>query len=512
MPSSSNTRILKNTLYLYLRMFFVMAVSLYTSRVVLDVLGIEDYGLYNVIAGFVVLFSILNNSMEVATQRFLTFEIGKGNPKKVDDTFCMSLTAHFGIAIVLLILCETVGLWYIHNHLVIPEGREHAAYVVYQISLLILMITIIRTPYNSLIIAHERMSFFAIVSILGTVLKLLIVYALCVFAVDKLILYASLLCAVEFLMLVFYWRYCKKNYQTSYRFFIDPPYFKKLLSFLGWNVMGGFATLGTQQAGNLIVNSFFGVAVNAAFGVAYQVNGALNQFVNNFQTAFRPQIVKLFSQEKYEDLYLLINRAALLSYYLIFIVSFPIFVNMDQVLGFWLKEVPEYSAGLCQLLILNGYIDALQAPLWMGITATGNIRAYQIWTSVLFILNIPLSILFISWGFSPYWILIIRLMLVVVMAIYRTIHAKRLYALPLSRYFTVIGRVVLSTSCVCLIWYMFKPFFTTDSLLGFIYIYALLVVISTIIAFTLGISKQDRGVVVNLVKSKLLKFKDSRHE
>ena len=481
-----------------------MAISLYTSRVVLDKLGIENYGLYQVIAGFVVLFSILNNSMVLATQRFLTFEIGRGNSLQVMNTFNMSITAHIGIAVILLFLCETVGLWYVHNQLVIPEGRESAAYIVYQISLLGLVFSIVRSPYNSLIISYEKMSFFAVISILEAVLKLVIVFALTIFVVDKLILYAALLCGIEFLLFIIYWLYCKSNYKTRYRFYIDRPYFKKLISFLGWTVMGGLATMGTQQAGNLIVNSFYGVVVNAAFGVAYQVNGALNQFVNNFQMAFRPQIVKLYSQEKYDEFYLLMNRAAIVSYYLLFLISFPLLTNMDFVLGIWLKEVPTFSAGLCRILIVIGYIDALQAPLWMGITATGNIRAYQIWSSVLFFLNIPLAIACMHLGLSPYWVLIVRLLVIVATSVYRSVLCRHLFAFPLSRYLSqVVVRVAIPTGIMLVIWYCVKRYFEVNSLLGFICLYSFLVVLSMVVIYAIGLSCHDRRLLVDLVKSKL---------
>ncbi len=486
-------------------MFFVMGVSIYTSRVVLDVLGVDDYGLYSVIAGIVILLSILNNSMISATQRFLTFELGKSDYAQVSRTFSMSMTAHIGIALLLLVIGETLGVWYLHNFLSIPAGREGAANWIYHLSMAILFVTIIRSPYNASIISYERMSFFAIASILETSLKLGIVYLLAVSQYDKLISYVALLFVVEILMTVMYWRYCKIKFNTcNYTFFIDRPYFRKLLGFLGWNLLGGVATLGTQQAGNLILNAFYGVAVNAAFGLSYQVSNALNQFVTNFQTAFRPQIIKLYSCQKMDEFYSLINRSALMSYYLLFIVSFPLFIYIHQVLGFWLKEVPDYSAGLCQILILTGLMDSLQAPLWIGISATGNIKNYQLVTSFLFIMNIPLSYVLMKYGYSPYWVLIIRLIIGIVMSVYRMFLCKRLFGFSISRYTKeVLFRISASTISIYLLWILLREWIRFSDLWGFIPLYFCIAIVSSFIIFFWGINRNDRLFLLSIAKSKL---------
>ncbi len=507
MPNNSNIQIMKNTLYLYLRMFFVMAVSLYTSRIVLDVLGIDDYGLYNVIAGIVVMLSILNNCMITATQRFLTFEIGAGNEERVLNTFCMSMTAHIGISFLLLLIGETVGLWYVINHLSFPEGRDFAAIVTYQCSLFILIASIIRSPYNASIIAYERMSIFAVISILEIFLKLLIVFIIEIIDSDKLILYSLLLCLVELIIFVVNRSYCKTQFRTClYRFYIDWPYFKKLISFLGWNFLGGISTLGTQQANNLIVNSFFGVTLNASFGVSYQISNAMNQFVTNFQTAFRPQIVKLYAQRRLDEMHLLLNRSALISFYLIFVISFPIYIYINKVLGFWLKVVPEYTPGLSRLLIISGCLDAIQAPLWIGISATGKIKQYQIWTSLLFFLTIPASILCMKLGMSPYWIIIVRLIIGVIMAIYRTIHSNFLFGFSVSVYIkSVIIRIFLSSATIYILWLYLKDFIIVDGLFSFTFVYIIILSLSLIVISLIGISTKDRIYVFNLIKDKFHK-------
>lgn len=323
----SQSRIAKNTLYLYLRMFITIVVSLYTSRVVLDVLGIEDFGIYNIIAGIVVLLSIISNSMATATQRFITYELGTGDKDKVNNMFCMSMIAHFIICGAILILGETVGLWYVLKELNIPQGRESAAMIVYQVSLLTIFLNLIKSPYNASVIAYEKMSFYAYISIVDVVMKLLIVFLLKVLSFDKLIIYSMLMLLTNLAILYCYFIYCRKKFDTCrFHFVIEKGAFKKLFGYLGWNLMGATASLGTQQAGNLIINKFLGVAINAAYGVSTHVSSTINSFVSNFQVAFTPQLVKLFSQNKMDDFWKLSKTSSLLSYYLLFIIAFPIYV------------------------------------------------------------------------------------------------------------------------------------------------------------------------------------------
>lgn len=318
----SQSRIAKNTLVLCIRMLFTLGVSLYTSRVVLDVLGVDEYGIYSIIAGFVVLLSVVCSSMRNASQRFITFELGRSDSAQVSKAFSMSMIAHFVIGIGIIILGETVGLWYVKTQLNIPEGRETAAMIVYQISLLTTFITLMRSPYDASVIAHEKMTYFAVISIVEVILKLVIVYLLVFASFDKLIVYALLVFLINVIVFLCYNLYCRHKLDTcSFHFVIDRSYFKTLFSFLGWNLLGASASLGTQQAGNLIINKFLGVAINAAYGVASQVNGAINSFVSSFQVAFTPQIVKLYSQDRHEEFYKL--SKARRYFHISFFLPFP---------------------------------------------------------------------------------------------------------------------------------------------------------------------------------------------
>lgn len=501
----SQSRIAKNTIFLYIRMFLTMGISLYTARIILDVLGVVDYGIYNVIGGIVVLLSIVSNSMTTATQRFITYELGSGDDERVSRTFSMSMIAHTVICVVILILGETIGIWYVLNELNIPIGREYAAMWVYQISLVTILITLVRSPYNATVIAHEKMSFYAYMSIVDVVLKLLSVFVLVFSPVDKLITYGLLVLLTNFLLNYLYYWYCKKKFNTcKFRFVIDKSYFKKIFGYLGWNLVGAGASLGTQQAGNLIINKYLGVAVNAAYGISSQVNGAINSFVSNFQVAFTPQLVKLFSQNKMDDFWKLSKTSALLSYYLLFIIAFPIFVNIDYVLGIWLVEVPAYAGTFCQLLIIYSLIDAVQAPLWIGINATGNIKVYEIWLSLILLLNIPFSILVLSLGWDPYWVLIVRVLLNFLTAVVRCIHVKWQFNFPVMQYFVqVILRVFSVTFAVSTIWYFTSFAYLINSFLLFCLMYGVSLISTAIIIYYLGIGKAERASLSSFVKSKL---------
>ena len=314
---SANKRIFKNTIYLYFRMLLSMAVKLYTSRVVLDVLGVSDFGIYNVIGGIVVFISIINNSMSIATQRFITFELGKGDYQKVSNTFSMSMSIHIMLFILVLLLGETLGVYYIDNYLNVPVSRTRAAYWLFQISLVTLFFNIIRIPYHASIIAYEKMDFFAIISIVEVLLQLAIVFLLTVWKIDKLILYGLLILSVTAVSTVAYKFYCERVFSTCrYYWFYDKSYFKKMTGFLGWNLVGTIGTTGTNQIGNMLINYFRGPVVNAAYGVANSVNMAITGFTNSFQVAYTPQITKLYSQGKSAELFKLMNRCSLLSFFL----------------------------------------------------------------------------------------------------------------------------------------------------------------------------------------------------
>lgn len=446
---SDNKRIAKNTLFLYVRMFFIMAVTLYTSRVILKTLGVEDFGLYNVVAGIVVMFSFLNGAMITSTQRFLNYELGKGNIQEVAKIFSMSITAHFLIALGVIILSESIGLWFLNTQMNIPPNRIGAANWIYQFAVIVACIQIIRSPYNACIIAYERMSFYAYVSIVEVVLKLLTVYIVLFFKGDKLIIYAILLAIVTLLVLYLYKFYCNKHFSIScYHFFWNKELFLKLMSFSGWSLFGSVANVGVQHGLNVLLNIFCGVTINAAMGIANQVSAAVNSFIINFQTAFNPQIVKLYASKDYTGFMKLIFRTSKYSYFLLLFISVPLYLCCPFVLQQWLSQVPDYTVPFCRLMILFALFDALSGPLWMSVQATGKIRSYQMLMGGLILMNLPLSWLVLYKGISPEFVLVIRVLINILTYFIRIIYLQMKLDFSSVKY---IKEVIVSSSFVTLL-------------------------------------------------------------
>ena len=498
---SNNKRLVKNTLLLYIRMLFTMAVGLYMSRLVLKILGVSDYGIYNIVGGVVVLISIINNSLSDGTQRFITFEIGKGENSLVSKCFSLSMTAHMLISIIIIIIGETIGLFYVINYLNIPAGREFATFVTYQLSLLTIVSTILRTPYQASVIAYENMSFYAYISIFDTISKLLLVLILQYVSYDKLIGYGMLVLIVSIVVTLIYKYYCQSHYKTcNYIPTMDKAYFKKMMTFFGWNFVGTISTAGSTQVGNMIINYFCGTIVNAAYGVANQVNSALNGFATSFQTAFTPQIVKFYSQNEMERMFLLMRRASLLSFYLLFVLSVPFLFEINYVLGVWLEDVPPYSGIFVILLICYNLIDSLQSPLWKAITATGNIKIYEIWLNLLLILNIPISFLLLKKGAEPYAVLLTSVILNFVSAIIRTIHVKYQIGFKIVPYLKyVILRAIIVLICSLCFTYVFLSFFTITYIYQFVMYYLLVCSMTIIIIFLFGLNLSDRRIIINYI-------------
>lgn len=410
MPSSNLKIIARNTLMLYIRTLVTMGVTLYTSRIILKVLGIEDWGIYNIVGSIVIFFTFFNSAMSGGTQRFLTFELGRSDFKRLSEVFSVSIVTHAGIVLLVLILAETVGVWFVNSQLNISPERMNAANWVYQFSLLTFIVQIMMVPYNATIIAHEKMSFYAYLSLLDVVLKLLLVWGIRYIAWDKLILYAVFVFMVTVIVWWITYVYAVRRFGCCrYVFVNDKAAYKQLMIFSGWNLVGCSADIGVQQGQNVLLNLFWGVAINAAMGIANQVSSALQRLVSNFQTAFNPQIVKLYAMGQTEELTRLVFRASKYSFYLMLFLSVPVVLEMNWILGHWLKTVPEYTAVLCRLSIAAFLLETFSAPLAMIIAATGRIRKYQIILSLILLLNLPVSYVFLKNGYQPSVVLTVRL-------------------------------------------------------------------------------------------------------
>lgn len=408
----TNKRIAKNTIVLYFRMLVNMAVGLYTSRIVLSTLGVVDYGIYNVIGGVVLMFAFLNTTLSGATSRFLTFELGKQNLENLKKTFSSALTIHIGVALIILVLAETIGLWFLENKLNIPEGRMLAARIVYQFSILSSMISVTQVPYNASIISHERMDVFAYVSILDGLLKLLIVFLLFIGEHDKLIVYAILLFVVTTLIALIYRFYCTRNYEEChYKFEYDKQTLKPLLQFSGWDLYGNLSVVACVQGMNILLNLFFGPTVNAAAALGNQVRNAVSGFSANFLTAVQPQMVKEFAQNNLKSMSRLVINSSKYSFVLSYILYFPLILENKFALSLWLIEVPDFTVIFCQLTLIYSLIGALVTPINMAIHATGKIKFLSLATGSLFLITLPISYVLLRLGYSPVYPFIVNIVI-----------------------------------------------------------------------------------------------------
>lgn len=399
--ASSNRRIAKNTVALYLRMFLTMIVGFYTSRVVLNTLGVQDYGIYGVVGGVIAMMGFLNAAMAGATSRFLTFELGRGDSARLARTFSSALIIHMGIALVVMVLGETVGLWFLCNKLVIPPSRMEAAHWVYQLSILSSMIGITQAPYDASIISHEKMNVYAYVEILNSLLKLGIVYLLVLGHFDKLKLYAVLTLAVSVTIKMIYRVYCLRHFkETHFHWVWDKAILKPMLSFSGWDLYGNACVTARQQGINFLINMFFGVTLNAASSIATTVTGMISGLVFNVITAFRPQIIKQHAQNKIEEMQSLMTNAAVITIILYGILLTPCFFEMPLLLHIWLGIVPAHAVDFCRILLFSSTIGLINSIVNIGIHATGDIKKISLITGSIFLLSLPAVYIFFKLKFD----------------------------------------------------------------------------------------------------------------
>ena len=399
--SANNKRIAKNTALLYVRMLLIMGVTLYTSRVVLNTLGVEDFGIYNVVGGIVVMFSFLNSAMSSATQRYLSFALGQKDHVQFKKVFNHSIYIHLFIAFFIVLLAETVGLWFLETQLIIPSDRMDAARWVYQFSVLTFVVSVIQTPYNASIISHEKMNIYAYGSILEVSLKLGVVYLLLISGFDKLKLYAILVFLVSFLMTLIYSVYCSfKLKGCQYQLYFERKLFNSLFAFSGWNLFGNLAWVTMGQGSNMLLNMFFGPTVNASRGIAFQINAAISSFIGNFRTAINPQIIKSYSLGNREYMNNLVFEGAKYSYFLLLFLTLPVLLETEFVLKIWLKIVPVYAVLFCQLILINTLIQSFDASFGIVFQAMGRIKETQLLGTLIYLLVLPISYLFLKMGYQ----------------------------------------------------------------------------------------------------------------
>lgn len=493
---SNKKRIAKNTLMLYFRMILVMAVTLYTSRVVLDALGVEDYGIYNVVGGFIALFSILSSSLASAISRFLTFELGRGDKEKLRRIFSTSLLVQFLIGLLILLLAETGGLWFLNARMNIPLPRMEAANWVFQFSLLTFFINLLSVPYNACLIAHEHMSAFAYVGILEAVGKLSIACLISVSPADRLIVYAALMCLLALLLRLIYGRYCARHFaECRFSRVRDLSLLREMFSFAGWNFIGSSSAVLRDQGVNILLNLFFGPAVNAARGIALQVNTALTSFSQNFFMALNPQITKSYASGERDYMMSLIFQGARLAFYLLLFLSLPVLLNVDYILGLWLKQVPAHASPFVLLCLLLALSESVSSPLITAMLATGHIKKYQLIVGGLQMLNLPFSYVLLRMGLVPEAVFVVAIAISQCCLVSRLLLLRGMIGLSARRYLKKVCLNVLVVALLSALVPLALRMHMEETFLNFVVLCLLSLLSTALSAFFVGCSKAERAVV-----------------
>ena len=509
--SSNNKRIAKNTILLYIRMFILMLVSLYTSRVVLNALGVEDYGIYNVVGGVVTMFSVLSSSLSTAISRFITVELGKGDVIKLKKIFSTSINVQIILIVLITLLLETVGLWYLNSKMVIPLERINAANWVFQFSVLTFAINLWSVPYNAFIIAHEKMSAFAYISIFDAIAKLGIAFLIIYSPYDKLVIYSILIMLTGFVQRLLYSLYCKKHFnECRYELTFDRTITKEMFIFSGWNFIGSSSAILRDQGGNLLINFFFGPTVNAARGIALSVNSAVSGFVANFMMALNPQITKNYANGNFEYMFKLAFQGARLSYYIFFLLTLPIMFTASYILELWLGVVPEYTPNFVCWVLIFTLSECLASPLITIMLATGNIRNYQLIVGGVQLMNLPVSYVLLRLGYPADSVFIVAVIFSVVCEFVRLLMLRNMVGLPIRKFIKEVYLNVVSVSVLSsLIPYILLHFFELNCFAHFIIIVSITLVNSLLVIYFIGCSKHDREIVNSAIRNVIKKIKNA---
>lgn len=501
--ADNNKRIAKNTLMLYFRMMITMVVTFFTSRVILNTLGVEDFGIQNVVGGFVTMFSMLSGSLSTAISRFITFELGKGDEQKLTTVFSTAVNIQIAMSLLVVAVAEAFGIWFLNAKMSIPAERLDAANWVFQCAILTFVLGLLSVPYNAAIIAHERMSAFAYIGVIEVTLKLIIVYMLSLSPFDLLKTYAVLLLCVSLVIRLIYGFYCKRHFdECSYHLVLDRPIMKEMTAFAGWNLLGNGAFLLNTQGVNILMNMYFGVAVNAARGVAAQVDAAVKQFVANFTTAVNPQITKSFAQGDLEYMHKLVCRSAKFSAFLMLFFAVPLILEADIVLKIWLKIVPEYTATFLRWIIISTFVDSVLAnSLVTSMFATGKIKRYQITVTILGGLVFPLTWVTFALGMPPYVGYVIYFLVYSILLGVRLHMLRDMIKLPVVMYvrevlWKVIPVIVVSFLVVGALCLVMEPGWAR-----LLSVCVLSAIVTSVMEFCVGLSEGERHFVVDKIMS-----------
>lgn len=510
---SDNKRIAKNTMFLYFRMILIVCIGLYTSRVVLQTLGITDYGIFTAVGGVVAMLGFLNTSMASSSQRFLTYALGEGDNTKVNQVFVTSFWVHLLVALIVLFVAETAGLWFVYEKMVIPEERFYAALWVYQCSIVSSIITIMSVPFNSLIIAYERMSIFAYISIVEVLMSLGIVFLLQVGSFDRLVLYAILIMTVRTIVFLIYKYYCNKNISTSkYKYFFEKDLFGRMVKFSLWSMNGHLALVGASQGINLLLNLFFGPAINAAHGIATQVQSHVYSFCTNFNLASKPQITKLYANSMYEEMHRLVIQSSKFSFFLMMILALPLIMNASSILHCWLGIVPDYSVQFVIVMLLSSLARSLSFPLIASVHATGNLKRFQIWEGTVLLMVVPIAYLLLKFGHVyPVVVMCVYLILEIIAQFVRVGIVLPMIHLPYKDYVIgVVRPLILVIVCTAILPLMYSFINISQNVIVVLASVAFCFLYAVFLVYLLGINSSERYALVCFIKAKLHSIEKNR--
>lgn len=498
----NNKRIAKNAAALYFRMLITMLVGLYTSRVILQALGVENYGIYNVVGGFVSMFSLITGSLQGSVGRFLTFELGTGNQQKLKTIFSTSFFVMIGLSILIIVVTETFGLWYLHNKMIIPAERLDAAFWCFHLSVAAFVLQLLSTPYSSSIISHERMNVYAYISIVDVFLKLAICYGVMHSPIDRLVFYAILLFLIGVIDQALYWIYCRRSFkECTLHLIFDKSLFKEMFGFAGWNFVGSSASVLRSQGANLLLNAFGGPVVNAANGIANTICGIVSGFVSNFTQAFNPQITKQYAAKEYDSLMRLLIYGSKYSYYLMFILALPVIFNAEYILHIWLGIVPEYTVSFSRWIFVFLLAESVSRPIITAKNATGQIRNYQLIVGGILLLMLPISYIGLKMGLSVVFVAVANA-ITAIAAIFARMYMLRgdFPCWSSRRYFNDVFMNVIIVSILSCIVPSISYILLPNGLLNFLVTSILSVISSVLCIFYVGCSEFERAVIISKSK------------
>ena len=508
MSSSSTSRIAKNTLLLYFRMLLTMGVTLYTSRVILNALGIEDYGIYNVVGGVVAMFGILSGSLSSAISRFITFELGKGDLDKLKRIFCTSVNIQVILIAIITILMETIGIWFLNNKMVIPEERLAAANWVFQFSVVTFALNLLSVPYNAVIIAHEKMSAFAYISIIDCTLKLIVAFIIAYNPFDRLVYYGLLIMVVGLINRMMYAIYSKRHFEeATYRMIFDKGLMKEMFGYGGWTFFGAGSALLMTQGVNLLLNLFFGVTVNAARGIAVQVDHAVNAFVTNFMTALNPQIIKSYAQNDKEYMYSLMFSGAKFSYFLVLFFAVPLICETEYILTLWLDNYPSYTTSFVRLTIITLMIFVLTNTLITAMQATGKIRNYQLIVGGLGMLVFPVTWICFCYDCPPEAAYYSNIIIFILQLISRLFLLKNMVGMSIKRFIKEVLFSSLIVTALVFAFVLLIQYVIDNQSARFLTVVLLGSAFSAAAIYVFGLKQNEKKFIKNQINSKLAKFK-----